>query len=97
MNSLFNKNIFYQKVPYRCSINYHWIGCFMNTGSLSYASEVDNKASEIVENEIHTNKERISNIDTAVQEKEDNKANSTIENQNNNPENQKSELKKRYH
>ncbi|WP_241962824.1 LPXTG cell wall anchor domain-containing protein [Staphylococcus xylosus] len=66
----------------------------MNTGSLSYASEVDNKASEIVGNEIHTNKERISNMDTAVQENEDNKADDTIENQNNNPENQKSNLKK---
>ncbi|MGW7905182.1 GA-like domain-containing protein, partial [Staphylococcus xylosus] len=96
VNSLFNEKQRYSIRKYHIGAASIIIGSvvFMNTGSLSYASEVDNKASEIVENEIHTNKERISNIDTAVQEKEDNKANSTIENQNNNPENQKSELKK---
>ncbi|PKI04653.1 hypothetical protein CW744_08485 [Staphylococcus xylosus] len=96
VNSLFNEKQRYSIRKYHIGAASIIIGSvvFMNTGSLSYASEVDNKASEIVENEIHTNKERISNMDTAVQEKENNKANDMIENQNNNPENQKSDLKK---
>ncbi|MCE7785275.1 GA-like domain-containing protein [Staphylococcus xylosus] len=96
VNSLFNEKKRYSIRKYHIGAASIIIGSvvFMNTGSLSYASEVDNKASEIVGNEIHTNKERISNMDTAVQENEDNKADDTIENQNNNPENQKSNLKK---
>ncbi|MGW7918182.1 GA-like domain-containing protein, partial [Staphylococcus xylosus] len=96
VNSLFNEKQRYSIRKYHIGAASIIIGSvvFMNTGSLSYASEVDNKASEIVENKIHTNKERISNIDTAVQENEDNKANDTIENQNNNPENQKNDLEK---
>lgn len=68
VNSLFNEKQRYSIRKYHIGAASIIIGSvvFMNTGSLSYASEVDNKASEIVENEIHTNKERISNIDTAV-------------------------------
>ncbi|WP_436938690.1 GA-like domain-containing protein [Staphylococcus xylosus] len=96
VNSLFNEKQRYSIRKYHIGAASIIIGSvvFMNTGSLSYASEVDNKTSEIVENKIHTNKERISNMDTAVQENEDNKANDTIENQNNNPENQKNDLEK---
>ena len=95
-NSLFNEKQRYSIRKYHIGAASIIIGSviFMNTGSLTYASEVDNTASEIVENEIPTNEEKVSNADTITQVKKDNKVTLPEENESNNSESTKMELNK---
>ncbi|MDW8563434.1 GA-like domain-containing protein [Staphylococcus shinii] len=82
-NSLFNEKQRYSIRKYHIGAASIIIGSviFMNTGSISYAAEVDNNTSELIENKIHSNKEKLDNNNAVVQEKESNVVNDLDYNQ----------------
>ncbi|WP_440862753.1 GA-like domain-containing protein [Staphylococcus shinii] len=85
-NSLFNEKQRYSIRKYHIGAASIIIGSviFMNTGSISYAAEVDNNTSELIENKIHSNKEKLDNNNAVVQEKESNVVNDLDYNQSSN-------------
>ncbi len=82
-NSLFNEKQRYSIRKYHIGAASIIIGSviFMNTGLISYAAEVDNNTSELIENKIHSNKEKLDNNNVVVQEKESNVVNDLDYNQ----------------